>query len=202
MQENVITPNTPRVFRLPFGGVSIEVEPAATKRLYPCKGCHDWCQCSGCTNFSAAKHRFFPAGIASTLESFGVDPHEPIYLTGVEEHKKTFGWRRYAGYYLVIGRIIDERRSGRIYDVNRARTFIWADNLAPGEVLSDFNYDFDQGAQPYFLLRFSILMPWLPEYIPALDDDESSIDQAAWPRAFRLDWNKSLAVAECSENPE
>jgi hypothetical protein len=179
-----------KLMQASIGGTNVEVDLDETRAAYKGQR-YNWCQCAGCTNFRCATH-FFPKHTAALLEMIGVDPHEPIFLSNIGEAVKHYGVTRYTGWYFAYGRIIEVCSSARFYDPQRARSFVWLDPVGFIEEERE-NHHFEQGT-PVLKLRFSLLMPWLPEYIPSLNENGEDVLLINSTRVVRLDWEKSRRV--------
>jgi hypothetical protein len=194
--EDVVSERSNK-YTFPFGGVTLEVDVEATRSVYSISPLFDCCQCAGCTNFRLAKSAYFPKGMRSVLSGIGVDPLLPVSSEGASEGRKVYGFVRRTGFYVVVGRLMGGQRSGRWYDDERARSFIWADASSLDERWHEMVFH-GRRVPHHFLMRFSILMPWLPEYIPMLDGDPGEARLAQYTRAWRLYWQRLNAAPDGS----
>ncbi|NOY45965.1 MAG: hypothetical protein GXP50_11030 [Deltaproteobacteria bacterium] len=88
---------------------TLEVDPAATRRLYRAVGAGfaSGCGCLACRNFDAARPARYGPAFRKLLASLGVDPRkerEVRWVTPLEG-----GLHLYAGAYLCVGEIVAGR---------------------------------------------------------------------------------------------
>jgi hypothetical protein len=188
---------SPRIFEFEFRGVTVEVNYTATSKLYPESVPRDWCQCVECTNFRLAKREFFPNDTESMLaHAFGVDPMQPVSSQTGRDNRRQYGYTRTVGYYVVIGQLKGAERSGRWYDPERAHSFIWAESAKLEEYRESVAFG-SSPVEPYFLVRFSLLMPWLPEFLLLMAEEQFPAEWfSQFTRRRRLYWEKQNGFSE------